>query len=211
MFVITGQYAVHAQGPGGGFGDGPNSLHGTVTAVDTTANTITIQGRGQDATSTTVSVNSTTKYTKQSNVPLTTIAVGNILVVMSRDTIDSAATSVDAFRIQIVDALPKPGDNPNSNFADHIVAGTVLTASPSLTIKNAAGATITVTTSDDTQVSQTVDTTLAAVAVGNNVRVETSTSGSTVTAVAVHIVPARVRRNNGGGGNGGGGGGAAIN
>ncbi len=196
--LLTSQFAAHAQGPGGGgFGGGPNRLNGTVTAIDTTANTITVQPRGQDATPTTVSINSTTKYTKVTTVPLTSLAVGNIISAGGRQPIDPAATTVDASRIQILDTLPKAPATPNPNYQPRNVSGTILTTTPSLTIKTDAGTTITVNTTDTTQVSKTIPAAVTDVAVGNNVNIETKTDGTTVTAVAVHVVPARMRRGGG--------------
>jgi hypothetical protein len=206
-FVIAGQFGVRAQGFGGT--PDPNRHMGAVTAVDATAKTITFHDRRAD-TDTTVKVTDDTKYTKESYVPLTSLAVGDIISAGGREELDPAATSVDAARINILAELPKAGagTNPAQNRS---VVGTILTTTPSLTIKTAAGTTVTVNTTDTTRVSKTSSAALADIAVGNNVLIETKADGADLDAVAVHIVPARMRRAGGQGGGGVAPGGPAVN
>lgn len=191
-FIVSGQFAARAQGPGG-YND-PNRLYGTVTAIDTTANTLTVHDRRAD-TDTTVSLTTDTKYTKQTVVPITTLAVGSFVNASGREDIPAGATSVDASRIEILTALPTD-NRPNTRG----VVGTVLTTTPTLTAKAADGTTWTINTTDETQVSQTDPAVVTDVVVGSNVQVETKAVGNTVTADTVRIVPARRPRPAGGAG-----------
>jgi hypothetical protein len=189
--VAVGHHAVNAQGFGGF--NIPNMARGTVTAIDTTGNTVTVMGRGDDATATTYKITSTTKYTKQTTTTLAAITVGNFVTVRASDDIPAGATTVEAAQIIVVPALPAaPPGGANSPFAARFLDGTVLTISPAITIKAADGTTVTITTTDDTRYSQTVPALVTDIAVGNNVMVDLLPSDNTV-ATAVHIVPARRR------------------
>jgi len=208
-FVLAGHFSANAQG-GGGFGGGapnPNLVTGTVTAIDTTANTITVENR-RTQEDTTVALTSSTKYTKQTVATVAAVTVGSLVTVRAADEIAAGATTVAAAQIGVVLELPKPNPNAPANpqYGNRSISGTVLTITPALTIKTADGTTVTITTDDTTRYSQTVPAALTDVAVGNNVMIDTTTNGTTVTATAVHIVPARRRGGFGGGGGGGQGG-----
>jgi hypothetical protein len=195
-FMVGGQYAAQAQG-------GPlipaNRVYGSVTAVDTTANTITVQGRGQDATATTVKVTSDTKYTKPVTVALTTINVGDPISVRTATAPAATDTSIAAESVIVLDALPAPGApggfGNRGGRGGATTTGTVVTTTPTLTIKTTAGTTLTVTTTDTTTVSAIKPATLADIAVGNNVSIVTKTdTAGNVTATTVAVQPARQRR-----------------
>ena len=142
-FLLAGQFGAQAQG-GGGFM--ANRVMGAVTTVDTTGNTITVQGRGQNATATTVKVNSDTKYTHPVPAAITDIAVGSPITVRSATPPQPGDTTADATSITVLDALPPapPAGAPAGGFGGRGgrggTTGTVVTLTPSLTIKTAAGA-----------------------------------------------------------------------
>jgi hypothetical protein len=217
-FIIAGQFTANAQGGfggggfgGGGFGGGAPAVTGAVSAVDTTANTITVQGRGQDATPTTVKINGDTKFTKVVTVALSTLKVGDIIQAGSAQAYQQGDTSIDATRITVLAALPpaRPAGGAGGGAAGGArrggrgLAGTIATTTPSLTIKTAAGDTITVNTTDTTTVSATQPATIADIATGTNVSITTATdTNATLFAKIVAVVPAFQRRAGGGAGGG---------
>jgi hypothetical protein len=218
-FIVAGQAAVRAQGPGGYGGGGfANALRvtGPVSAVDTTADLITVTGRGDNAVPLTVKYDTSTTYTKQVVVPLSTLQVGGVISVNSATPPQPGDTSIDATRITVLPAMPPAPAAPpaggggfgggggggygGGRRGGRGVVGTIATTTPTLTITTPAGVTETVNTDAETVVSATQPGTIADVLVGSNVNISVKTdANATLIATDVAIVPARAPRGGGGG------------
>jgi hypothetical protein len=166
-----------------------NDVNGVVSAVDTTANTITVHDRRTDA-DVLVTVTGDTKFSKQANVGLAGLAAGTIVSVRSDADIAAGSTSVDGNRIAVLPKLPPMANEQNPR----LLIGTVATTTPSLTVTTATGTIVTINTTPDTEVMATQPAALTDITVGERVMVAGKNDGTTLTAREVRIAPARVRR-----------------
>jgi hypothetical protein len=166
----------------------PNNATGTVTAVDTAANTINVHDRRTD-TDMVIAVTPETKYSKSSNVGVAGLATGNVVEIMTPPDATPGATTIEGGRITVIPAMPVHAiTNPR------VTVGTVTTTVPSLTVTTSAGTVVTIVTTPTMEVWSTQNGTLADVAVGNRVTVMGKNDGTTLTARMVRIMPARMRR-----------------
>lgn len=179
-----------------------NTLQGRVTAVDTTAKTITV-GRRRDNSTTTVTLTSDAKVLVTKPATLTDIKVGDSVSVFGSN-LTAGATTVEATRVAIQAAAPKAPakTTARTGFHRNRVDGTVTATTPALTIKTAGDVTVTVTTTGTTRYERLSSGALSDVAVGSNVQVRLSAAGAT-TATEVRVTPAG-GNNQGGGAQAGG-------
>lgn len=160
-------------------------VRGRVTAVDTTANTITLsEGRQQAAqTPTTLHVNGSTKYTVAAQGAVGDIKVGDTINVMGQ----TNGNTVTARMIQVVpSAAPAPNAAAGRRQGMR-VEGVVATVTPVLTITTADKQTDTITTDATTRVMTTKPGTLADVKVGNFVMAQTTGEGDSAVATSVDV------------------------
>jgi Cu/Ag efflux protein CusF len=155
-----------------------NNARGRVTAIDTAANTITVQSGGWgggDPTTSTIKVNGTTKYTVAVQGALTDIKVGQKVRVGGGPAADASTDNeVDARFIMIGGPgggggrRPGGGGGGGGGGGFSMTTGTVLTAPPDMTVTTSSG-TVTVDTSDDTRIMMFKPGSLSDIKTGNMV------------------------------------------
>ncbi|MGO8670415.1 MAG: hypothetical protein ACLQVD_03480 [Capsulimonadaceae bacterium] len=183
----------------------PPGARGQVTAIDTKSKTITLQGWG-DQGSSTVKVSASTKYLVATTGSISDLKVGDSIMVMGAPPDDSGI--VQARMIMVAPSgmgahqhNAHPGGQGGQGGRRFGVQGVVATVSPTLTITTPDKATDTIATDDDTRVMTFKPGTLADVKVGTRVNAEVANGVAT----DVRVMPAG--RGGFGGGHGGGGGG----
>jgi hypothetical protein len=161
-------------------------VRGQVTAVDTTAKTITLEDRRSQSTST-LHVNDATKYLVDAVGTMSDIKVGQTVRVLGQ----TAGTTVTARMIQIVpteeanQAPPQFGGRGGGRFS--AVQGVVATVAPTLTITTADKQTDTVQTDPNTRVTTSHAGTLADVKPQEFVNAVTNGTGASAMATSVHV------------------------
>lgn len=163
-------------------------VRGRVTAVDSTAKTITLsQGRQQAATAATLHVNDATKYAVPAQGSISDIKVGDTIRVMGQTT----GNTIAARNITEVPAAA-PGHAAPGGQARRGgrmgAQGVVATTTPTLTITTADNQTDTITTDASTQVSTTKPGTLDDVKVGAFVTAQTTGEGDSAVATSVDVM-----------------------
>lgn len=197
----------HGKG-GGQRGGAMHGAEGSVTAIS--GNTITVAGK--NSVSMTVTVSSTTTFSKQATVALADVPVGKqIQAIGTLDGSTFTATSIHVMDKAAQDTprqgQPKRGAGqgqrggaakptttatatPKAKDAEHL-RGTVTAASAdSLTVTKADGSTVTVKLASGGSVHQQASASLADVTVGSTIRVAGKRSGTAVAAQHIAILPA---------------------
>ena len=181
----------HGGGPGGGL-----LITGTITAVDTTADTITVTPTG-GGTASVISITSNTNLIGHQTIAASAIALGDTLEVTGIPLAVQATSIVD-------NHLPAPtstGTSTGTTSSSGSSSGTaptpgtlrivgVVTAlvPPTIEVANTFSLALTVTTS--TTFGEVLPLTFSQLAVGETVRAVATKSGTTLTAVSVDAAPA---------------------
>lgn len=185
-------------GPGGMRGT-PPGVFGTVTALNGTTLTVASNGFGRNATSTpatayTVNAANATVTKDGATSTIASVAVGDR--VMVRGTVSGTSVTATA----IMDGVPQgrgfPGDRGNATSTrpvslvqgngEPVIAGTVSAVNGgTLTVTNTSNITYTVDASTAKIVKGNATSTLASVAVDDNVIVQGTVNGTSVTAASV--------------------------
>jgi Cu/Ag efflux protein CusF len=159
-------------------------VRGPVTKVDTDAKSVTVTDR-RDQSDVTFTVNDDTKYTVNFLEKVSDLKVGDKIVVFG----DTSGTTVTADGIMVQGPQPpRPGNGPGpGSFGTR---GEITAVSP-LTLKTDDSQTLTVTTTDDTNVIGIKPGTLADVAVDDFVTAELDANN---VAKRVQVRPANLPR-----------------
>lgn len=164
-------------------------VNGRVTKVDPASNSVTIQPR-RGQTPTTFTVAPGARITVVTPLKVSDLASGNIIRVYAQADIDTAATTVEAQRITVLQKLAKNG---KGRLHPRWIEGTVATITPNLTLTTADGKTVTVTTTDRTRVESETKGSFADIQ-ADKTQVQARLTGNN-TANEVRVSPARQRRN----------------
>jgi hypothetical protein len=159
---------------------------GAVTAVDTTANTITVLDKKTSATSV-ISVVPSTKYFQSKSVGLAGLTTGDVIRAHAQADIVAGSTTVASDRIEIVSPLAVAAKKANAKAAKKSVEGTVVTVTPTLTISTDDGSSITITTDSKTRVLEAKPAVFTDVKVGSHVEATGPLVGANVVAADVTI------------------------
>ncbi|KAB8145722.1 hypothetical protein F8S13_01150 [Chloroflexia bacterium SDU3-3] len=197
-------------GPQGG-GQRGGAMHGAVGSVTAiSGNTITLAGK--NSVSVTVTVSSTTTFSKQATVALADVPVGKQIQAVG--TLDGSTFT--ATRIHVMDKAaqdtprqgqPKRGAGqgqrggaakptttatatPKAKDAGHLMGTVTAASADSLTVTKADGSTVTVKLASGGSVHQQVSASLADVTVGTTIRAAGQRSGTSVAAQHIAILPA---------------------
>ncbi|HTR18719.1 MAG TPA: DUF5666 domain-containing protein [Candidatus Paceibacterota bacterium] len=202
LLTAVPAFAQGTQGPGGWGGPGhmmgsmmrrPPGVFGSVTVVS--GNTITLQskGFGKSATSTTtysIDASNATVFKDGATSTVSSIAIGDNLMVQGT----VSGTSVAATKIY--DSMPQgkfgggPGMRPQpSSFqgnGEPVIGGSITAVSGNtLTVTNKSNVTYTIDASGATILKGNATSSVADIATGDNVLVQGTVSGNTVTASSV--------------------------
>ena len=160
-----------------------NRVSGKVTAVDTATQTVTIQERNSTTTTT---------FTLGPEVKVTKLVRADVGDIKTTDTIQingpTTGSTVDAHNITVLPEAPK-GPPHGRN-----IIGTVVTTTPTLTVKGLDGTTYTVTTTNRTRVDTSTVGTAADITVDENVNARVHDRDGKSVASEVTIQPARPPR-----------------
>jgi len=157
-------------------------VNGAVTAVDTTANTVTILDKKTSSTIT-VSVSPDTKFTESKNVGLEGLAVGDRIRATAKEDLIAGVTTVDATRIEILSPLSEPAKHVGKKS----VEGSIVTLAPNLTISSDDGTTYTINTAPKVQVLASFPATFSDVVVGKHIQAIGKLDGTTFEASAIVV------------------------
>jgi len=165
-----------------------NRINGKVTAVDTSAGTITILDKKTNTTSV-VTIDGKTKFAKTKEVAFSTFAIGDHVAIGGKG-ITPGATSVTAGRITLESPLADETKNGKNKGNKRGVQGTIVTLAP-LSITTDDGTTVSVTTDATTRYFAQAPATFTDVVVGDHVQVNAKTKGASLVAGEVTIAPAK--------------------
>jgi hypothetical protein len=161
-------------------------VEGTVTAINTSANTITIHNRKSD-TDMVATISSDTKYMLAKNIGLTGLNVGDKISAEGKGDLVAGSTSVNANRINVLSPLSEPKKHESTRS----VQGTITALTPVLTISTDDGSSMTVVADATTRVMAMQTASLADVAVGQHVQAVGKLKNGVYVASEIHVMPAR--------------------
>ncbi len=175
---------------GGHWGMGTGSrmpgVFGTVSAINGTTLTVTSKGFGQNATATTYTVDASNATVSKAGASssVSAIAVGD--TVMVQGTVSGDSVTATSIRDGAMPGGPGMGQNIIQGNGEPVVGGTVTAISGStVTITNKSNVTYTIDVSSATVEKDNATSSVPAIAVGDNVVVQGTVNGTSVTASSV--------------------------
>lgn len=167
-------------------------VQGKVTAIDAAKRTLTVTTR-RDPVGVTMTVAPDAKIYVQRPTTLADLKTGDKITAYGRN-ITASATTLDATRLLI---LPPSGANAGkkqsaaqAGYRKNSVDGAVASTTPALTITTPGGVTVTVKTTADTKVAETVAGAFSDITVGTTVQARTGGDAMAPTATEVRVTPA---------------------
>jgi hypothetical protein len=161
-------------------------LTGTVTVINSAANTLTIVD-GKTNSSDQVSITTGTKYLQSVNVGFSSLAVGDKIRVQSTTDLSPGTTTITSNRIEILSPMAKE----KLHNGKKAVTGTISNLTPALTITGNDGTTYTITTGPKAKVFSSEPAAFTDLVEGSHVQITGQTVRSAFVASEVTIGPKR--------------------